>query len=246
MSRNKRPDPYDDEYDEALDEEANWAGGAGFDLGGEAHKWKSTRKLCCWPMYSESVTITAGELHIKRNECPALPRECRPYRLWAVTPLKNIRSFQMRKRLSKPLDVFVLFLVSLGLGLIGGGLISAYAVQPGQGLNGLEQASSAVGFNIDSSFFVFSVIVGISVCCVGVLLLTLRAPLRLVVSVDGAIEPESFSIDLIPGRVQPEEIKAKVDEFLGNGPAPQQQMGMQQNSMRMGGSQAYGGGPQYM
>jgi hypothetical protein len=46
------------------------------------------------------------------------------------------------------------------------------------------------------------------------LFLTLRAPLRLVVQVDGNASPESFAIDLIPGRVQPEEIKAKIDEFI--------------------------------
>jgi len=219
MGRSRRRSQETDESDEdsydGYDEEANWAGGAGFDLGGDAHKWKSTRKFFCWPMYSESVTITAKEVHIKRNECPALPRECRPFRGWAVAPLINVRSYWMRKTTTKPLDLGLLFLTSVALGLIGGGLIAAYALPSATALSGLEAASSVIGFALDSSFFIFAAVVGISVCCIGCLVLTLRAPLRLVLNVEGGAHNEEFSIDLIPGRVQPEEIKAKIDEFLG-------------------------------
>lgn len=211
LKRNHSEDEYS--YDE-YDEEANWAGGGGFAWEGEAHKWKSTRKFLCWPLYSESVTLTPQELHIKRNDCPVCPRECRPFRGWAVAPLKNVRSFYMRKTLSKPLDLCLLLIVSIIVGLVGGGLVSAFAVPSAKALAGLEQASSALGFNLDSSFFVFSAVIGISACCIGMLFMTLRAPLRLIISVDGYPSAEAFSIDLIPGRVQPEEIKAKVDEFL--------------------------------
>jgi len=207
----------DESEDDGYDDEANWAGGAGFDLGGEAHKWKSTRKFLCWPLYSESVTITATELHIKRNECPVLPRECRPFRGWAVAPLKNIRSFWMRKTTTKPWDLFVLFIISLVVGLIGGGIVSATALPQASSLAGLEGASAALGFTLDSSFFLFAAVVGVAACCLGCLVLSLRAPLRLVVNVEGSYGAEEFSIDLIPGRVQPEEIKAKIDEVLQTG-----------------------------
>jgi hypothetical protein len=200
--------------DVAYDEEANGAGGGGFTGEGEAHQWKSTRKFLCWPLYSESVTITPLELHMKRNECPALPRECRPFRGWAVTPLKNIRAFYMRKTLNRVLDLCILFVICLVLGVIGGGLISAFVVQSSDALAGLEQASAVLGFNLDSSFFVFSAVFGVAFCCIGILFLTLRSPLRLVIHVEGNTNSDIFSIDLIPGRVQPEEIKAKVEEFL--------------------------------
>lgn len=212
--QSRRRSSYSDESSEEYDEEANWAGGGGFVWEGEAHKWKSTRKLFCWPLYSESVTITPQELHIKRNECPALPRECRPFRGWAVTPLKNIKGFYMRKTVSKVQDLCILFFVCLAIGLVGGGLISAFAVPAAASLSGLEQASSTLGFNLDSSFFVFVAVIGVSACCLGFLFMTLRAPLRLVVQVDGNADTDIFAIDLIPGRVQPEEIKAKVDEFI--------------------------------
>ena len=205
---------YSDSSSEGYDEEANWAGGGGFTWEGEAHKWKSTRKLLCWPLYSESVTITPQELHIKRNECPVLPRECRPFRGWAVTPLKNIKGWYMRKTVSKPQDLCLLFIVCLVIGLVGGGLVSAFATQSANSLAGLEQASSALGFNLDSSFFVFSAVIGVSACCLCGLFMTLRSPLRLVAHVDGNAGHDIFAIDLIPGRVQPEEIKAKVDEFI--------------------------------
>lgn len=215
MPKKKRDSYYSETSSEDVyDEEANWAGGGGFTWEGEAHKWKSTRKLLCWPLYSESVTITPSELHIKRNECPVLPRECRPFRGWAVTPLKNIRGWYMRKTVSKPQDLLVLFVVSLIVGIIGGGLVAAFATQSKVSLNGLEQASSALGFNLDSSFFVFTAVIWISACCIGGLLMTLRAPLRLVVQVEGNADQDIFAIDLIPGKVQPEEIKAKVDEFI--------------------------------
>ena len=215
MGKKRRESGYTSESStEEYDEEANWAGGGGFTWEGEAHKWKSTRKFFCWPLYSESVTITPQELHIKRNECPVLPRECRPFRGWAVTPLKNIKGWYMRKTVSKPQDLLVLFLICLVLGVVGGGLVSAFAVQSNQSLAGLEQASSTLGFNLDSSFFVFAAVIGVAACCIGGLILTLRAPLRLVVQVDGNAGQDIFSIDLIPGRVQPEEIKAKVDEFM--------------------------------
>jgi len=215
MPKKRRESGYsDDSSDEAYDEEANWAGGGGFTWEGEAHKWKSTRRIFCWPLYSESVTITPQELHIKRNECPVLPRECRPFRGWAVTPLKNIRGWYMRKTVSKPQDLVCLFLMCLVIGVVGGGLVAAFAVQSKTSLAGLEQASSALGFNLDSSFFVFSAVIGIAACCICGLLMTLRAPLRLVVQVEGNSGQDIFAIDLIPGRVQPEEIKAKVDEFI--------------------------------
>jgi hypothetical protein len=198
------------------DEETNWAGGAGFDLGGEAHKWKSTRKFLCWPLYSESVTITAQELHIKRNDCPACPRECRPFRSWAVAPLRNIKSYYMRKTTTKPLDLCMLLVCAVIVGLIGGGIVSSLALPVQESLTGLDQASAVLGFNLDSSFFVFATVVGIAACMLGCLVLTLRAPLRLVVNVDGSLV-EEFSIDLIPGRVQPEEIKGKIDEVLAGG-----------------------------
>jgi len=169
------------------------AGGAGFELGGEAHKWKSTRKLLFWPLYSESVTITAHELHIKRNECPALPRECRPFRSWAVAPLRNVKSYYMRKTTTKPKDVCMLLICSIVIGLVGGGIISGLALPPGESLAGLDAASSVLGFNLDSSYFVFAAIVGLAFCFLGCLVLTLRAPLRLVVNVEASTN-EEFSI----------------------------------------------------
>jgi len=213
--KNRRETDYSENSSEdGYDEEANWAGGGGFVWEGEAHKWKSTRKILCWPLYSESVTITPQELHIKRNECPALPRECRPFRGWAVTPLKNVRAFYMRKTVTRFQDMCLLFFAGLAIGVVGGGLIAALVVPSTKALSGLEQASSVLGFNLDSSFFVFSAVIGVSACCLGFLFLTLRAPLRLIINVDGNSAYESFAIDLIPGRVQPEEIKQKIDEFL--------------------------------
>jgi hypothetical protein len=215
MGKKRRQSSYSESSgDDGYDEEANWAGGGGFTWEGEAHKWKSTRKFFCWPLYSESVTITPSELHIKRNECPVLPRECRPFRGWAVTPLKNIKGWYMRKTVTKPQDLLVLFVFSLIIGVIGGGLVSAFAVPASSSLAGLEGASSALGFNLDSSFFVFSAVILVSACCLGGLVMTMRAPLRLVVQVEGNAGSDIFGIDLIPGRVQPEEIKAKVDELI--------------------------------
>ena len=209
-------DSYEDSDDDGYDDEANWGGGAGFDLGGEAHKWKSTRKVFCWPLYSESITITATELHIKRNDCPALPRECRPFRAWSVAPLRNIKSFWMRKTSTKPWDLFILFLLSVAIGLVAGGIISATAMPHTTALAGLQAASDALGFSLDSSYFLFATVCGIAACCLGCLVLVLRSPLRLVINVEGA-HSEEFAIDLIPGRVQPEEIKAKIDEVLATG-----------------------------
>ncbi|KAH9262832.1 hypothetical protein BASA82_000158 [Batrachochytrium salamandrivorans] len=94
----------DEEEEDEYDEEANWAGGSGFVWEGDAHKWKSTRKFLFWPLYSESISITASEVHVKRNDCPALPRECRPFRAWATAPLKNIKGFYMRKTVFRVLD----------------------------------------------------------------------------------------------------------------------------------------------
>ena len=205
-------EPSDSSSDE-YDEEANWGGGAGFDLGSEAHKWKSTRKFCCWPLYSESITLTQNEIHIKRNECPALPRECRPFRGWAVASLINIRGLYMRKTLTGAKDCLTLFIIALAVGIIGGGIVSALIIPAKKSVNGLEEASSVLGFNLDSGFFIFVVVIFVASCCIGGLVMTLRAPLRLVVNVEGA-QGEQFGIDLIPGRVQPEEIKAKIDEFL--------------------------------
>ena len=99
-------------------------------------------------------------------------------------------------------------------------IISYTANSKSSGLSGLEGASTALGFALDSSFFVFSTVVGIAACCLGALALTLRAPLRLVVNVEGNSMSEEFSIDLIPGRVQPEEIKSKIDEVIANGGLP--------------------------
>lgn len=124
----------------------------------------------------------------------------------------------MRKTLCKPVDLCLLFVACIIIGLVGAGLISAFAVPAATSLAGLQQASSVLGFNLDSSFFVFAAVIGVSACCIGLLFMTLRAPLRLIVSVEGhQSAPDSFSIDLIPGRVQPEEIKAKIDEFLVGG-----------------------------
>ena len=230
MGRRRRStddDDYDDEDDsegsDEFDDGQNWAGGTGFDLGSEAHKWKSTRRLLCWPLYSESVTITQTEIHIKRNECPVLPRECRPFRGWAVAPLRNIKSYWMRKTTTRPRDLFILFIVSVVLGLVGGGIISATAITQQQtALQGLETVSATLGFSLDASFFLFSLIVGVAACCLGCLVLTLRSPLRLVINVEGGTGLEEFSLDLIPGRVQPEEIKAKIDEVLAGGGGMQQ------------------------
>jgi hypothetical protein len=217
-NKNRHNDSYsENSEDDGYDEEANWAGGGGFVWEGEAHKWKSTRKVFCWPLYSESVTITPQEVHIKRNDCPALPRECRPFRAWSVAPLRNVRSYAMRKTVSNPTDWCLLFFVCLIIGLIGGGLVSAFALPSAVSLAGLETASSVLGFNVDSSFFVFSTIIGVSACCLGFLFMTLRAPLRLLIAIEGNQNPECFAIDLIPGRVQPEEIKAKIEEFITAG-----------------------------
>ncbi|KAH9260204.1 hypothetical protein BASA81_001373 [Batrachochytrium salamandrivorans] len=214
----------DEEEEDEYDEEANWAGGSGFVWEGDAHKWKSTRKFLFWPLYSESISITASEVHVKRNDCPALPRECRPFRAWATAPLKNIKGFYMRKTVFRVLDWLALLVLSIVLGCIAAGVISSQAVPFGStsSLNGLESASDVLGFVLDASFFIFALVIGISVCCLGALCMTLRAPLRLVLNVEGvpSHDSESFSIDLIPGRVQPEEIKAKVDEFLNEAASP--------------------------
>jgi len=110
----------------------------------------------------------------------------------------------------------MLFICSVILGLIGGGLVSALALPSGASLTGLSAAAQVLGFNLDSSYFVFSAIIGVAACFLGCLILTLRAPLRLVVNVEGSFV-EEFSIDMIPGKVQPEEIKNKIDELLGGG-----------------------------
>ena len=87
----------------------------------------------------------------------------------------------------------MLLICSIIIGLILGGVISIVALPPGASLSGLNAASAVLGFNLDSSYFVFSAICGFAACFLGCLILTLRAPLRLVVNVDGALV-EEFSI----------------------------------------------------
>jgi hypothetical protein len=124
----------------------------------------------------------------------------------------------MRKTVFRLLDWVVLMLISAVIGAVGAGLISAFVVPQGTtaSVSGLEVASVTLGFVIDSGFFVFAAVIAVSACALGCLCLTLRAPLRLIINVEGVTsgDSESFAIDLIPGRVQPEEIKAKIEEFL--------------------------------
>ena len=149
-------------------------------------------------MYGESVTLTQTEIHVKRNDCPALPRECRPFRGWGVAPLSRISAFYMRKTTTKPLDLAALFLLSIGLGLAAA--VLCYQVIPTVQAQGLF-----------SETFILIIVGGfLFFCgCCG-LVHVLRAPLRLVINVDGNSDPEQFGIDLAAGRVQPDDLKSAI------------------------------------
>jgi hypothetical protein len=175
------------------------SGGEGFDTGDIVEKWKGTKKILCWPLYSESVTLTQTEIHVKRNDCPALPRECRPFRGWAVAPLSRISAFYMRKTTTKPLDLLLLFAFSIGLGLAVAVIL--YSVAP-----------DFTGDLFSENFVLIFVGSFVFFCCFFGLVNTMRAPLRLVINVDGNSDPEQFGIDLHAGKVQPDEVKLAIVE----------------------------------
>jgi len=196
-----RDEESEDSYGEEK-EDVTWAGSAGFDTGDIVQKWRGTKKLCClWPLYSESVTLTSTEIHVKRNECPALPRECRPFRGWAVAPLSRISAFYMRKTTTKPLDIFLLGVISIVVAIICGMAIAALLT---------STAIDRVALN--QQVFFYSIAFFILACCLGSLAHTLISPLRLVINVDGNADPEQFGIDLVPGKVQADDVKLAIVE----------------------------------
>ena len=153
------------------------------------HKWKGTRKICfCWPLYSESVTLTSTEVHVKRNECPALPRECRPYRSWAVAPLDKISAFKMSKETFKPIPLIFLLIFSVAIGFAIARLVQfgLYEFNPATGV--ITPTTTSL------DFFIVGIII-VATCCVGFQLINLCTPLRLQISVDGA--HDWFGIDLM-------------------------------------------------
>merc|ERR1712065_132603 len=169
---------------------------------GVVHKWKGTRKICCcWPLYSESLTVTDEEVHVKRNDCPALPRECRPYRSWATANLNNISAFRMSKKIFQPSYMISLIIFSLVAGFLGGML---FFVIPPATLADIIKPENVV------QFLIYSIIICAAACCVGLQIINLCAPLRLTISIDG--NNEWFSLDLVSGVVQPEEIKAAIED----------------------------------
>ncbi len=185
----------DRDYDEATEwgeqgvVDSTWAGGSGFEVQEVVQKWKGTRKLCfCWPLHSESVTLTSTEVHVKRNECPALPRECRPYRSWAVAPLYKISAFRMAKETFSPVPLILLAIFAVGFGFAVARMILFFLSE----LNPSTGVITPTTKNLD--FFIAGIIMVVA-CCIGYQIINLCTPLRLRISVDGA--HDWFGIDLV-------------------------------------------------
>merc|ERR1712232_81669 len=180
--------------DEDRDFDNSWANGAGFKTDEVVRKWKRTSWLfgyLPWPTESSSLTITKTEVHLKRNDCPAHPRECRPFRSWSVAPINKISSMYMQKTY-RIRDWIAIFALSFAVGWFGGAAISAS--------NSANTEDSAVDFTLDESFFTFAGLLFVSTCGVLSLLRVLCIPLRLVLRVDGGFGDQgedgfSFSID---------------------------------------------------